>query len=229
MRRKFVNQKIAGMLVVMLFVGQNVQAADFTSQKERLSYAAGYQIAKSMAARSGSFDAKAFIAAIEDVLGKKSLRVSEKDMQAAIALNRKQQADQKNKLVADTKTKGEKFRTAFATGKEVKKTAGGVLYQIIKAGVGDPPKATDTVTVNYRGTLIDGKEFDSSYKRGQPATFPLNRVIKGWQEVVQKMQPGGKIKAVIPPELAYGDRGAGQKIAPGSTLVFEIELLSIKK
>jgi FKBP-type peptidyl-prolyl cis-trans isomerase FklB len=102
-------------------------------------------------------------------------------------------------------------------------------YEILKEGNGEKPKATDQVTVHYHGTLIDGTVFDSSVKRGQPATFPLNGVIKGWTEIVQMMPVGSKWKVVIPPELAYGENGAGGAIGPNETLVFEIELISIKK
>jgi len=109
------------------------------------------------------------------------------------------------------------------------KTASGLLYTELKAGSGPSPTATDTVKVNYRGTLADGTEFDSSYKRGQPAEFPLNRVIPCWTEGVQKMKVGGKAKLVCPPSIAYGDRGAGKAVPPGATLTFEVELLDIKK
>ena len=112
--------------------------------------------------------------------------------------------------------------------KEVK-TASGLIYTELKAGSGPSPTATDTVKVNYRGTLADGTEFDSSYKRGQPAEFPLNRVIPCWTEGVQKMKVGGKAKLVCPPSIAYGDRGAGRAVPPGATLTFEVELLDIKK
>ena len=112
--------------------------------------------------------------------------------------------------------------------KEVK-TASGLVYTELKAGSGPSPTATDTVKVNYRGTLADGTEFDSSYKRGQPAEFPLNRVIPCWTEGVQKMKVGGKAKLVCPPSIAYGDRGAGRAVPPGATLTFEVELLDIKK
>ena len=112
--------------------------------------------------------------------------------------------------------------------KEVK-TASGLIYTELKAGNGPSPAATDTVKVNYRGTLADGTEFDSSYKRGQPAEFPLNRVIPCWTEGVQKMKVGGKAKLVCPPSIAYGDRGAGKAVPPGATLTFEVELLDIKK
>jgi FKBP-type peptidyl-prolyl cis-trans isomerase len=105
----------------------------------------------------------------------------------------------------------------------------GLEYKIVKEGTGPKPTASDTVVCNYRGTLIDGKEFDSSYKRGQPATFPVNGVIKGWTEALQLMPVGSKWQLFIPPDLAYGDRGAGADIGPDSTLVFEVELLSIQE
>jgi FKBP-type peptidyl-prolyl cis-trans isomerase FkpA len=103
----------------------------------------------------------------------------------------------------------------------------GVLFESMQAGSGESPKATDTVKVHYRGTLPDGKEFDSSFKRGQPASFPLNRVIPCWTEAVQLMKPGGKARITCPPKTAYGERGAGGVIPPNATLVFDIELISI--
>jgi FKBP-type peptidyl-prolyl cis-trans isomerase len=112
------------------------------------------------------------------------------------------------------------------TGK-VTTTASGLKYEVLTEGSGPKPSATDTVTVNYKGTLTDGTVFDSSYDRGQPATFPLNRVIKGWTEGVQLMNVGSKYRFTIPPELGYGAAGAGGKIPPNATLVFEVELLKI--
>ena len=103
----------------------------------------------------------------------------------------------------------------------------GVVFESMQAGSGASPKATDTVKVHYRGTLTDGKEFDSSYKRGQPAAFPLNRVIPCWTEAVQLMKPGGKARVTCPPKTAYGERGAGAAVPPNATLVFDIELISI--
>lgn len=125
------------------------------------------------------------------------------------------------------KKKGAEFVTKFAAEKGVEKLPSGVLYQEQKAGTGENPKPTDKVKVNYRGTLLDGTEFDSSYKRNQPAEFPLNGVIKCWTEGVAKMKPGGKAKLVCPADVAYGDRGAPPNIKPGSTLIFEVELLEI--
>ena len=107
-------------------------------------------------------------------------------------------------------------------------TKSGLVIQTLKEGTGTAPKATDTVKVHYRGTFIDGKEFDSSYKRGEPTEFPLNRVIPCWTEGVQLMKPGGKARLTCPPAIAYGDRGAGGVIPPNSTLNFEIELISVK-
>jgi FKBP-type peptidyl-prolyl cis-trans isomerase FkpA len=109
------------------------------------------------------------------------------------------------------------------------RTASGLVYESLKEGTGEPPKATDTVRVHYKGTFQDGREFDSSYKRGEPTEFPLNRVIPCWTEGVQKMKPGGKAKLTCPPLIAYGERGAGGVIPPNATLNFEIELLSVKR
>lgn len=119
--------------------------------------------------------------------------------------------------------------TAFAQEGTDEKTASGLIYRSLKDGTGASPTATDTVRVHYRGTLTNGTEFDSSYGRGQPAEFPLNRVIKCWTEGVQKMKVGGKARLTCPPEIAYGSRGAGSAVPPNATLVFEVELLDIKK
>ena len=114
------------------------------------------------------------------------------------------------------------------TGKAQVTTASGIVFESMQTGSGPSPKATDTVRVHYRGMFPDGKEFDSSYKRGEPTEFPLNRVIPCWTEAVQMMKPGGKARITCPPKTAYGERGAGGVIPPNATLVFEIELLAIK-
>jgi FKBP-type peptidyl-prolyl cis-trans isomerase FkpA len=108
-------------------------------------------------------------------------------------------------------------------------TKSGLVYQSLKEGTGSSPAATDTVKVHYRGTFPDGREFDSSYKRGEPTEFPLNRVIACWTEGVQLMKPGGKAKLTCPPQIAYGERGAGGVIPPNATLNFEIELISVRR
>ena len=114
------------------------------------------------------------------------------------------------------------------TGSAKTTTASGIVFETMQAGTGASPKATDTVTVHYRGTFPDGREFDSSYKRGQPTSFPLNRVIPCWTEAVQMMRVGGKARITCPPQLAYGERGAGGVIPPNATLNFDIELLGIQ-
>src|SRR5204863_9102484 len=125
-------------------------------------------------------------------------------------------------------TEGEKFLAENKNKPGVKTTGSGLQYKVLKEGSGTPPKETDTVVVNYRGTLIDGTEFDSSYKRGEPATFPVNRVIKGWTEALQLMKPGAKYQLFIPSDLAYGPGGTGGDIGPNATLIFEVELMSVK-
>lgn len=132
-------------------------------------------------------------------------------------------------MAQDNKAAGEAYLDGNKKKEGVKVTASGLQYEVLKAGSGKQPKATDTVVVHYRGTLIDGTEFDSSYKRGQPIDFPLNRVIPGWTEGVQLMQEGAKYRFVIPSDLAYGPRGTpGGPIGPDATLIFEVELLKVQ-
>jgi FKBP-type peptidyl-prolyl cis-trans isomerase FklB len=149
-------------------------------------------------------------------------------MMAVQAEYRQQQQERMQQLGAANKTEGETFLAANKAKDGVVTLPSGLQYKILKAGAGPKPAATDTVTVNYRGTLINGTEFDSSYKRGQPATFGVTGVIKGWTEALQLMPVGSKWQLFIPADLAYGERGAGADIAPNATLIFEVELLSIK-
>jgi FKBP-type peptidyl-prolyl cis-trans isomerase len=135
--------------------------------------------------------------------------------------------DELAQLGKQNKAEADKFLKQNGKLKGVKTTPSGLQYKILKEGTGPQPKETDLVTVNYKGTLINGTEFDSSYKRNQPATFPLNRVIKGWTEGVQLMKVGSKFQFFIPPELAYGERAVGDLIGPNSLLIFEVELLKI--
>ena len=202
----------------------------YKTQKERLSYAVGAQMGNSLKQQGlTDLDPKVLGQAIADVLAGSPLKVSQEDMQAAITNYQKDMEAKRKAAVSKQTAAGDAFRAENKKRKGVKTLTNGIQYEILKEGKGAKPSKTDTVTVHYHGTLIDGSVFDSSVKRGTPATFPLNGVIKGWGEVLPLMPIGSKWKVVIPPELAYGERGAGAKIGPGATLIFEIELLEIKK
>ncbi|RLL55979.1 FKBP-type peptidyl-prolyl cis-trans isomerase [Mariprofundus sp. EBB-1] len=201
------------------------------NDKSKLSYAIGMDIGQSLETLKADLDRALLVAAINDRLDGVESKLSKEDAGKVKQAFFKAQAD---KLAAEKKVAAEKNITAgkaflLENGKKagVTTTASGLQYEVLTQGSGDKPVATDKVTVNYKGTLIDGTEFDSSYKRGQPASFPLNRVIAGWTEGVQLMSVGSKFKFVLPANLAYGEAGAGKKIGPNSVLVFEVELLSI--
>ena len=160
----------------------------------------------------------------DEINGKSALDHNQYESTLEAFFTQKQKEDNKEKI-----EEGEKFLAENAKRKEVKTTASGLQYEVITEGTGDKPAATNTVKVHYKGTTIAGKVFDSSYDRGTPAEFPLNRVIAGWTEGLQLMSVGSKYKFYIPYNLAYGERGAGQDIKPFETLIFEVELLEIKK
>jgi FKBP-type peptidyl-prolyl cis-trans isomerase len=150
--------------------------------------------------------------------------LTELKRQAAAAAEQQREAQARK-----NRAEGEAFLAENAEKPGVTTLPSGLQYQVLAEGEGEPPAATDSVTVHYRGTLIDGTEFDSSYARGEPASFPLERVIRGWTEGLQLMRPGAKYRLFVPSELAYGEGSAGSKIGPGSTLVFEVELLSVQR
>lgn len=205
---------------------------DLKDPKTRASYAIGVDIARNVKKAPFEVDVKALAAGLTDGFGDKQ-SLTEAEQREAIMALQKQAAE---KAQASQKAAGEKSRKEgqefmAANGKKagVKTTASGLQYEVLKAGdgKGKSPKATDSVKVHYHGTLIDGKVFDSSVERKEPISFPLNGVIPGWTEGLQLMKEGDKFKFVIPADLAYGDRGAGEDIAPGSTLIFEVELLAV--
>jgi len=202
------------------------------TQKEKFSYAIGMKMGGNFKKQAVPIDAAILSRGIKDALGGGKTLLTDEEAQAAIMeVQKEMQAkmQEKNKEAGDAnKKQGESF-LATNKGKEgVVALPSGLQYKIEKAGTGPKPTANDSVVCNYRGTLIDGKEFDSSYKRGQPATFPVTGVIKGWTEALQLMPVGSKWQLFIPSDLAYGDRGAGADIGPGATLVFEVELMSIE-
>src|SRR2546421_1974180 len=200
--------------------------------KDKVSYSIGLDIGMTFQKQKMEINSDVLAAGVKDGLsGAKPLMSPEevRQVMTQFAKDMRDKTAAANKEAAEKNTKeGEKFLAENKAKPGVKTTASGLQYKVEKEGSGTPPKETDTVVVNYRGTLIDGTEFDSSYKRGEPATFPVNRVIKGWTEALQLMKPGGKYKLFIPANLAYGPGGAGGDIGPNATLIFEVELLSAK-
>lgn len=202
-----------------------------TTKAEKTSYGLGLDVATSLKKMPCEIDTASFIQAFEDVMGDAPLKLDQAEFQAVMAEFQAelQAAAQEQQAAASAANRGigEAFLKENATKDGVTTTASGLQYTVITEGEGTKPTATDTVTVHYTGTLIDGTKFDSSVDRGEPATFPLNGVIKGWTEGLQLMTPGSKYQFVIPSELAYGSRGAGQAIGPDSVLVFDVELISV--
>lgn len=206
--------------------------ADLKTQKDKVSYAIGLDIGRNFKEQSIEIDPKLLTQGIQDALSGGKHLLTDEEIQAVMTTFRQ---EMQAKVAAQAKEIGEKnLKEGNAFQAENKKKKGvvtlpsGLQYKIITAGTGKKPKATDTVTTNYKGTLVDGTEFDSSYKRGEPASFPVQGVIPGWTEALQLMPVGSKWQLVVPPTLAYGPRGAGQAIGPNATLIFEVELLSIQ-
>lgn len=198
--------------------------------KDKASYAIGMSMAKGMKAQNVDIDPAILARGLKDGLAGKP-QMTDEEAQAALTqlqTDVKKQQDEKAKVSADTnKKEGEAFLAANKAQAGVVTLPSGLQYKILKAGTGARPTTADTVVCQYKGTLLNGKEFDSSYKRGQPATFPVGQVIKGWTEALQLMPVGSKWQLWIPSDLAYGPRAAGPDIGPNSTLVFEVELESI--
>ncbi len=210
----------------------SASSSPYTTDKEKASYAIGMNIGKSLQHDGLEVDANVVAQGLKDAMSGAPSKISEADAQDAMGKLRTQVMAKKQEEQAHAgdanKKAGDQFMAANKSKEGVVTLPDGLQYKIVKAGTGPKPKATDTVEVNYRGTTIDGNEFDSSYKRGKPETLGVNQVIKGWTEALELMPVGSKWQLVIPPDLAYGPNGAGGVIGPNSTLVFDIELLSIK-
>jgi len=211
-----------------------VQAATtLKSDQDKVSYMIGYQIGSNFKRDGLQVDLNMLSNGLKEALaGEKSPLTAEESQKLMATLQKDLQTKAEGKRKAEGEknaAEGKAFLAENAKKPGFKTLPSGLQYKVITEGKGDAPKATDTVSTNYKGTLINGTEFDSSYKRGQPAKFPVNGVIKGWTEALQLMKPGAKWSLVVPADLAYGDRGAGDAIGPNSTLQFEVELLSIEK
>jgi FKBP-type peptidyl-prolyl cis-trans isomerase FklB len=224
--------------IVMIFLfAVTVQASaqkktKLETQKDSISYIIGADIAKNLKKQDIDLNPAMLSKGFEDQYSGKKLLLTDEQCQGVMASFQQQmmakQSEATAKVAEKNKKEGDLFLAENKKKDSVVTLPSGLQYKIIVAGTGKMPVASDTVTTHYRGTLIDGTEFDNSYKRGEPATFPVKGVIAGWTEALQLMKVGSKWELFIPANLAYGERGAGQTIAPNSTLVFEVELLSIK-
>ena len=203
------------------------------SQKDKMSYIIGMDIGKNFKRQAIDIDPDILAQGVKDgISGGKALLSEEEARETLAAFQKEMMAKQEElakKIGEKNKVEGEAFLAANKTKEGVKTLASGLQYKVIQAGTGKRPKLTDEVTAHYRGTLIDGTEFDSSHRRGKPANFQVNGVVPGWTEALQLMEVGAKWQLFIPPNLAYGERGAGRDIGPNATLIFEVELISIQE
>ena len=216
---------------------KSAAAPALTTRKQKFSYALGMNIGSGLGAnlkkQSVEVDSTLVSQGLKDAMSGGKTRLTQEEAQAVLKevqtdVQKQQQA--KMKETADkNKTEGEAFLAANKSKDGVVTLPSGLQYKILTAGTGPKPTASDSVKCNYRGTLINGTEFDSSYKRGQPATFAVGQVIKAWTEALQLMPVGSKWQLFVPSSLAYGERGAGAEIGPNATLIFEVELLSIEE
>lgn len=211
----------------------STSSSALSSQKDKFSYALGMNLGSNLQKQSVPVNPDMLVQGMKDAMSGGKMLLTEDEARAAVMEMQKQvqaQMQEKAKVMGETnKKEGDAFLAANKGKEGVTTLPSGLQYKVITNGTGAKPKADDTVVCNYKGTLIDGKEFDSSYKRGEPATFAVNGVIKGWTEALQLMPVGSKWQLFVPPDLAYGDRGAGADIGPNATLIFEVELMSIEK
>lgn len=207
-------------------------AAPFKDQKEKASYALGMNVGSGLKRQSVDIDPDTFAKGLKDALSGGKTVLTEDEARATLMQlqndMRAKQEEQRKQQGENNLKEGEAFLAANKSKEGVVALPSGLQYKILTPGTGPKPTSADQVVCNYKGTLINGTEFDSSYKRGQPATFPVGGVIKGWTEALQLMPVGSKWQLFIPASLAYGERGAGNDIGPNATLIFEVELLSIK-
>jgi FKBP-type peptidyl-prolyl cis-trans isomerase FklB len=228
-------RRIAMAMCVAVALSGAAFAADtpeLKTDKEKISYSIGMEIGGNLKRGSVEVDPDLLAKGLKDSYGGGKTILTEDQARQAIADFQKtlmaKQAETMQKLSEKNKADGEKFLAENGKKEGVKTLPSGLQYKEIAPGTGKSPKTTDTVTTHYKGTLIDGTEFDSSYKRGEPVSFPVSGVIAGWTEALQLMKEGAKWQLFVPPNLAYGERGAGREIGPNATLIFEVELISIQ-
>lgn len=215
-------------LISLSLMAKPVFAAPLESDKEKLSYTIGQQIGAQMRSQGVDIDVATFTRSIDAALQGKPSELTTEQMNAVMLKLRESSIAKMEKEAADNAAKGKAFLEENKKKSGVKATASGLQYKVVKEGSGTQPKASDKVKVHYKGQLLNGTEFDSSYKRNQPAEFPLNGVIKGWTEGIPLMKVGSTYTFYIPAELAYGPQGR-PGIPGNSVLIFDVELLDITK
>jgi FKBP-type peptidyl-prolyl cis-trans isomerase len=206
-----------------------VSAADLETDKQKLSYIFGIQVGQGLKAEGLDLQMDALSAGIKDMMEGNKLKIDQETAQKLVQDYQQKKQSEMAEIAAKKQKEANDFLAKNAKEKGVVVTATGLQYKIIEEGKGESPTSEDKVVAHYTGKLLDGTVFDSSVERGEPATFPVSGVIKGWQEALPMMKEGAKWQLVIPANLAYGDRGIGNIIGPNETLMFDIELVSIAK
>jgi len=230
-----VRSLMVGVLCVLLVAVQGMaqDSAILKTQRDKVSYSMGLDIGRMLKMQGVDVELELVTRGLKDAYTGNQPLLTDEEMQEVLTNFKKEFIAKQQELAKQqgekNKKEGEIFLETNKKKEGVQTLPSGLQYKVLKAGAGKKPTATDTVTVHYRGTLIDGKEFDSSYRRGKPATFPVNGVIPGWTEALQLMEEGAKWELFIPSNLAYGERSAGGDIGPNATLIFEVELISIEQ
>ena len=225
--------KLKTLAILPLLFGANVMAADnattLDTDKQKISYIFGIQVGQNMMQEGVELDIEAFKAGVADMMAGQQPQLDQATAEQVVQAYQAQKAQELAKVMNEKQAQAKAFMEENAKKDDVVTTDSGLQYEVLKEGDGATPTENDKVIANYKGTLIDGTVFDSSYDRGEPATFPVNGVIQGWQEALKMMKEGAKWRIVVPANLAYGPRGAGNLIGPNETLIFEIELIAITK
>jgi FKBP-type peptidyl-prolyl cis-trans isomerase FklB len=225
---------IAGFCVLLMASSAVAQENSvLKNDKEKISYSIGVEIGSTLKKQALDIEPEVLVRGIKDALAGAKPLMTEEEVIETLTSFKKDFIAKKQELTKQLGEKNKQEGAAFLAGNQkkegVKTLPSGLQYRVIKSGSGKKPKSDDTVTTHYRGTLIDGTEFDSSYRRGKPVTFPVNQVIPGWTEALQLMEEGAKWELFIPSNLAYGEKGAGNEIGPNATLIFEVELISVQE
>jgi|TARA_B110000908_G_C10265411_1_gene463360 FKBP-type peptidyl-prolyl cis-trans isomerase len=216
-------------LPVLLALASLVNASELKTDKDKLSYIFGVQVGQGLRAEGVELEMDAFTAGIKDMLAGNNSQIDSAQAQILVSDYQEKKQQEMAKVSAKKQNESSTFLANNAKKDGVFVTASGLQYKIVEKGKGKSPTSENKVIAHYTGKLLDGTVFDSSHDRGEPATFPVSGVIKGWQEALPMMKEGGKWQIVVPANLAYGDRGVGNLIGPNETLIFDIELVSISK